>query len=267
MAYIGVQPTDTYLSIASQQITGDGGATYTLNYSVSDEESVAVFVNNVRQNVSSYTVSGDQLTLGGTISVSDECWVLFLGRTVGTKTPAVGSVTNDMLAGSIATSKLADITANGITMADQWRLSTGFTGNATPISSNLIRIQFDGFGQIGTGMTESSGIFTFPSTGIYLIRFTARFQLDGDSRYNEGFIQTTTNNSTYDNASGLTTVIPNIGTGSMEASSSCEFLFDVTNTSTHKARFTINLQNTGTTVQGNGGLNLTHFTFIRLGDT
>jgi hypothetical protein len=94
MAYIGVQPTDTYLSIASQQITGTGSATYTLDYSVSNEEDVAVFVNNVRQNVSSYTVSGDQLTLGGTISASDECWVLFLGRTVGTKTPAVGSVTN-----------------------------------------------------------------------------------------------------------------------------------------------------------------------------
>jgi len=115
MAYIGVQPTDTYLSIASQQITGTGSATYTLDYSVSNEEDVAVFVNNVRQNVSTYTVSGTSLTLGGTISASDSCWVLFLGRTVGTKTPAVGSVTNDMLAGSIATSKLADITANGLT--------------------------------------------------------------------------------------------------------------------------------------------------------
>jgi hypothetical protein len=37
------------------------------------------------------------------------CWVLFLGRTVGTKTPAVGSVTNDMLAGSIATSKISNL--------------------------------------------------------------------------------------------------------------------------------------------------------------
>ena len=267
MSYLGNKPADSYLQLKTQQITGTGTDTYTLDYPVSSASDLRVIVNNVPQNVNSYTASNTTLTLGGTISASDECWVHFLGRSVGSIAPATGSVTNAMLAGSIATSKLADITANGITMADQWRLSTGFTGNATPISSNLIRIQFDGFGQIGTGMTESSGIFTFPSTGIYLIRFTARFQLDGDSRYNEGFIQTTTDNSTYDNASGLTTVIPDIGAGSMEASSSCEFLFDVTNTSTHKARFTINLQNTGTTVQGNGGLNLTHFTFIRLGDT
>src|SRR6056300_66307 len=132
MAYIGVQPTDTYLSIASQQITGNGGALYTLNYSVSDEESVAVFVNNVRQNVSSYTVSGTSLTLGGTISASDECWILFLGRTVGTKAPAVGSVTNDMLVGSIANSKLANssITLNGsaVSLGGSATLASGITG-------------------------------------------------------------------------------------------------------------------------------------------
>ena len=137
MAYIGVQPTDTYLSIASQQITGTGSATYTLDYSVSNEEDVAVFVNNVRQNVSSYTVSGTSLTLGGTISASDSCWVLFLGRTVGTKTPAVGSVTNDMLSGSIATSKLANqnigfrnLIINGdMSIAQRGTSSTGNTSN------------------------------------------------------------------------------------------------------------------------------------------
>jgi len=123
MAYIGVQPTDTYLSIASQQITGTGSATYTLDYSVSDEESLAVFVNNVRQNVSTYTVSGTSLTLGGTISASDSCWVLFLGRTVGTKTPAVGSVTNDMLQNS-------SITLNGSAVSLGGSATVG--GNNTP---------------------------------------------------------------------------------------------------------------------------------------
>jgi len=183
MAYIGVQPTDTYLSIASQQITGTGSATYTLDYSVSNEEDVAVFVNNVRQNVSTYTVSGTSLTLGGTISASDSCWVLFLGRTVGTKTPAVGSVTNDMLAGSIATSKLADgstfATTNGITEADQWRLTANFNNDATPISSNLARDSSSYFSVMGTGMTESSGTFTFPSTGFYRVCAGMKFDENG----------------------------------------------------------------------------------------
>jgi len=147
MAYIGVQPTDTYLSIASQQITGTGSATYTLDYSVSNEEDVAVFVNNVRQNVSTYTVSGTSLTLGGTISASDSCWVLFLGRTVGTKTPAVGSVTNDMLVGSIANAKLANssITLNGSAVSLGGSASVGglIYLNTVTISSAVASINFN----------------------------------------------------------------------------------------------------------------------------
>ena len=55
-------------------------------------------------------------------------YAVFLGRAVETIAPATGSVTNAMLAGSIATSKLVSpgstfATTNGITMADQWRLT------------------------------------------------------------------------------------------------------------------------------------------------
>jgi len=291
MAYIGVQPTDTYLSIASQQITGNGGATYTLNYSVSDEESVAVFVNNVRQNVSSYTVSGTSLTLGGTISASDECWVLFLGRTVGTKNPAVGSVTNDMLAGSINESKLlgsipnsklanSSVTVNGtsidlgasgtisagITMADSWRLTTNFTDDANPIASNLERVDTDGFGQLGTGMTESSGIFTFPSTGIYYITFLCTLSANGaDIPYHLAGIQTTTDGSTYSNA---TEPYQQVYASSLAyASLFSSFIFDVTNTTTHKVRFRINASSSSTTTEGDSNSTLTGMNFIRLGDT
>jgi len=284
MAYIGVQPTDTYLSIASQQITGTGSATYTLDYSVSNEEDVAVFVNNVRQNVSSYTVSSNQLTLGGTISASDSCWILFLGRTVGTKTPAVGSVTNDMLAGSIANSKLANssITLNGsavslggsatitqgITEADQWRMTANTTsgGGDYDITSNWSRVNSDGYGDIGTGMTESSGIFTFPNTGIWLIDFQVTSNL-GSADAMETNIFTTTDNSTYSSAS-VTRVDSSVGGGETQgATCYCSFLFDVTSTSTHKCKFRIASQGTGSFVYGNNGTNFTSVLFTRLGDT
>jgi hypothetical protein len=272
MAYIGVQPTDTYLSIASQQITGNGGATYTLNYSVSDEESVAVFVNNVRQNVSSYTVSGTSLTLGGTISASDECWVLFLGRTVGTKTPAVGSVTNDMLAGSIATSKLADgstfATTNGITMADQWRLTTNFTGDANPIASNLERIDASGQGTLGTAMSESSGIFTFPSTGIYLVEFQVNSYNNTGNWYHSINIDITTDNSSYNTRAQGQAWGTNAGEPQTYYSSgNVKTLVDVTDTSNVKVRFSVDAFSSSTTTQGNTNVNLTFMTFIRLGDT
>jgi hypothetical protein len=280
MAYIGVQPTDTYLSIASQQITGNGGANYTLDYSVSDEESLAVFVNNVRQNVSSYTVSGTSLTLGGTISASDECWVLFLGRTVGTKTPAVGSVTNDMLAGSIANAKLANssITLNGsavslggsttisegITNAQLWRVTADQTGDQTPLSGVFEQPDTDGQGYIGSIMSESSGIWTFPTTGVWLVRFTAMFEnTTRNDRLINVIILTTTNGSSYDNASFSYTGIEQ----STYATGVSSILFDVTNTSTHKVKFHTENVDSATRTLGNTGVNQTHITFVRLGDT
>ena len=280
MAYIGVQPTDTYLSIASQQITGTGSATYTLDYSVSNEEDVAVFVNNVRQNVSTYTVSGTSLTLGGTISASDSCWVLFLGRTVGTKTPAVGSVTNDMLAGSIANSKLANssITVNGtsidlgasgtisagITMIDQWRLTSDLSGDANPITANLAQVNTDSPALLGTGMSVSSGIFTFPSTGLYQVIFqTVAFSTSQEAQYTY-YIQATENGSTYGAAALGLLSVPNIGSNTYTMGT-ISYLFDVTNTSTHKVAFRVIGGNAVT--DGSSSDNRTAFYFIRLGDT
>jgi len=267
MAYIGVQPTDTYLSIASQQITGTGSATYTLDYSVSNEEDVAVFVNNVRQNVSTYTVSGTSLTLGGTISASDSCWVLFLGRTVGTKTPAVGSVTNDMLAGSIATSKLADITANGITMANQWRLTTSFAvSGTTDITSNIESIDSDSAGSIGSLMTQSSGVFTFPSTGIYLVMFNMYINYNGTSPiyYCENYIQVSTDGGSSFGASAVNA--GSLNNDVRNGSAMTLHLLDVTDTSLIKVKFQVASSSTPQ-VAGDTNASHTTFTFIRLGDT
>jgi len=285
MAYIGVQPTDNYLSIASQQITGTGSATYTLDYSVSTEEDVAVFVNNVRQNVSSYTVSGTSLTLGGTISASDECWVLFLGRTVGTKTPAVGSVTNDMLAGSIANAKLANssVTVNGtsislgasgtisagITMADTWRVTTNFTptnNTLNYITANWERHDSTGNGAIGTGMTESSGVFTFPSTGIYFVFFMVEYFSSNTVRFLIQGISYTNDNSNY-NQLGFTNsfMVGGLG-GDGYHNSVISQIVDITDTSNDKVKFDLYPQNT-LTVNGSSVLSRTYVQFIRLGDT
>ena len=59
---------------------------------------------------------------------------------------------------------------NFITMVDVFRLTANQSGGTNAdITSNLERVDDASFSKIGTGMTESSGIFTFPSTGLYLI--------------------------------------------------------------------------------------------------
>ena len=154
----------------------------------------------------------------------------------------------------------------GITGADHWRLTTNFSGNANPIASNLERVDTDGYGTIGSAMTESSGIFTFPSTGIWLIHATFFTRCNGANRAHNGQISTTTNNSSYSDAAGNYSSMYNSGNDTY-SNSSCEFIFDVTDTSTHKCKFDINTDNSSSVTGGNTDSSQTAFTFIRLGDT
>jgi hypothetical protein len=118
LAYIGVQPADAYTSFAVQHFTTSATDTFTLDFPVANENEIALFINNVRQEPGSsyaYTASGTTLTLSAATSASDTMYCVFIGKAVQTVTPANGSVTNDMLAGSIANAKLANssITLNG----------------------------------------------------------------------------------------------------------------------------------------------------------
>jgi len=171
----------------------------------------------------------------------------------------------------INNNSLSNVTAAGIpghgnlTMVDQWRLTQDLTGSANPITSNLERVDTDGWGGIGTGMSESSGIFTFPSTGIYLIHFSIVVYTSTTSDYCRGMIRTTTDNSTYDEAA--VAYASAAGTGTPFNSGSTQFTFDVTNTTTHKVAFRILQANTGNKVRGNTNESTTFMTFIKLADT
>ena len=94
MAYIGAAPRNNFASLTSQQITGDGGAVYTLDRQVTVPEDLALFVNEVRQNPNTYTISnsGLQLNLGGTISASDTCYVVYLQQTLESVGPTPSTV-------------------------------------------------------------------------------------------------------------------------------------------------------------------------------
>ena len=157
--------------------------------------------------------------------------------------------------------------AGGITEADQWRLTGAIDfvqDTATLISTSFERVDTGGFNYIGTGMTQSSGIFSFPSTGIWLIEFNGMTQ-GGGSDYIVGQIKTTTNNSTYSTASQAITFST---ASSRYGNFNCKFIFDVTDISTHKVAFYQYKQDTATIyLNGSTSRNDTHFTFIRLGDT
>ena len=156
----------------------------------------------------------------------------------------------------------------GITEIDQWRLSADLSistlNTLTNITANWERNDTSGFGRVGTGMTESSGTFTFPSTGIYLITTTFIFySATGGSEYNRMSINTTTNNSSYteqDECSISTSTTPK------RNSTSSSFIFDVTDTSQCKVRFYYYVQG-NITLSASSSANRTFATFTRIGDT
>ncbi len=152
----------------------------------------------------------------------------------------------------------------GLTEADQWRLTTDLTGDQEPIASNLERNDSTGFSLLGTGMTQSSGIFTFPSTGYWYI--TAQFAYTSDVTDNQktGNILITTDNSTY--ATGATCVA-NFYSSSTLATTSTSFIFDVTSTTNCKVKFETGTTGVSSQVTGSTTQNRTFFTFIRIGDT
>ena len=155
---------------------------------------------------------------------------------------------------------------SGITEADQWRLTANLAGNNF-ITSNLERSDTYGAGYIGTGMSQSSGVFTFPSTGIWKVEFNPNYRLNGDTRVIEAKIYTTPDNSTYNVAAFANTFIQQTESNETAASTYLQINFDVTNTSNYKVKFYSEYTNQSTFMKGDTSGNWTTMTFTRLGDT
>jgi len=156
------------------------------------------------------------------------------------------------------------IKGGGITMADQYRMSANRDSDEDPIDSGVERVDGTGQGFIGTGMTYSSGIFTFPSTGVYLVKLvcsTARTSSDDNAIDVKIMVSTDTSNystSALSRTSGATDPSTMMGYA--------ETLIDVTNTSLFRVKFVYASSNSNR-LFGDTGTNRTTFTFIRLGDT
>ena len=155
--------------------------------------------------------------------------------------------------------------ANGITEADMYRLTADLTSDADPISANLERVDDASFSKIGTGVTESSGVFSFPSTGIYFVQFQGCASGTGDNDNVFLDIKGTTDNSSYDVlARGIGGIFEN---NNVSSSFTCQSFFDVTDITTHKIHFRLHSLSSGNQLRGDTSQNETTFTFIRLGDT
>ena len=87
-------------------------------------------------------------------------------------------------------------------LAETWRYTASASlsgGDNQTIATNLERADDTATGHLNQGMTQSSGIFTFPATGFYWVNFHAYYYSNnqGATTYIGTKIMTTVDNTTY----------------------------------------------------------------------
>ena len=158
----------------------------------------------------------------------------------------------------------------GITMADSWRITTNFNNNAQPITTNWERSDLSPWeGYLGSaGLTESSGVFSFPSTGWYFIHYSHDFATASDVNYVYMGLDVSNDSGSNWTSLSYTGGHNGYGNGDTVYHVSCQTsLFKVTNVSTQKMRFYVERQ-TGTVITlGSTSRKQTGFDIFRIGDT
>jgi len=129
----------------------------------------------------------------GAVTITDRPFAVLYGATAKWFTDLLtavdgkidtSAIVNDLTTGgasnvaSAETVKVLNETKAPVQDTDAWVLTTSFTGSANPIASNLAR--FTHVEKIGDGMTQASGIFTFPRTGIWRVEFQGAYQATGE---------------------------------------------------------------------------------------
>jgi hypothetical protein len=227
MPFIGNTPDVNFTSFAKQDLTGVTGSPakrgFTLTHAVANANEIEVFVNNVRQEpTEAYTVNGTGLTMTGDVETTDDFYIIYLGKAIQTTVPPDGSVSTAKIASSAVnlTSKVTGVlpVANGGTGAtsfvetnsviETWYYNDDNTtahNNAEDLYAGYTRLTSQNTATKNEGMahataagTNGTGIWTFPSTGIWRIELVLKFYHSGGASTNTGVkMLVTTNNNTY----------------------------------------------------------------------
>ena len=110
MGYIGQKPAESFTSFATQTFSTSATSSYTLDHAVTNENELALFINNVRQQPGSgnaYTATGTALTLSANTASTDTMYAVFLGRALQTVNPPAASVGATQLADTLISGKTA----------------------------------------------------------------------------------------------------------------------------------------------------------------
>tara|TARA_B100000524_G_scaffold326709_1_gene210369 strand:+ start:571 stop:1212 length:642 start_codon:yes stop_codon:yes gene_type:complete len=169
--------------------------------------------------------------------------------------------------GSGALSFATPTDTQGVAVYDTWiyTAETNLYAAGNYMTSNWSR-----FGDnIGSAMTQSSGVFSFPSTGYYKVSFTANF-FERNSPDNIAYIYIQISTNSGSSYTTRVASLQNITDRSGDTYTTCHAhcLFDVTNTSTHKVRFYCGSDDTGDLrIAGAPSYQQVYAVFQKMGET
>ena len=157
-------------------------------------------------------------------------------------------------------------------VSDFWRYTAAHQGNTVLLGSNWERPDTGNQGYVA-GVTNSSGTFSFPSTGIYLISFTAYMYLHNTTTKSQrcsANIKVTTDNSNYTNSASNACQFGGGGysTGlNTDDSATTQLMLDVTDTGNIKVQFEFGAGQGHEYIGGSSSGNNTFAIFTKVGDT
>ena len=257
---VSVSANDTTPNYLNGKLVAGTNISLTEGSDGGNETLTAAFTGNLNASViNAGTVSTDRLPTitvakGGTNLTSFTAGdVLYAtGATTLAKLPkGTASQTLKMNSGATAPEWATVATpSGGLDVSDVWRVHTGVTVDSTGpyLTANWERADDVGQASLGTGMTESSGVFTFPSTGFWVINWGFHLSHGGgtQSRYagGRGYVST-------DGGSTYTQVLEAGGSIAQNYTTTWSNNFgafgqlDVTDISQFKVKFQIYAENSG----------------------
>jgi len=275
-----IESTELAVDLGASSITGSLDAAKIADGSVSDAEFQRLdgVTSDIQTQLDGKQASGSYITASSTDTLTNKTFnVEGTGNSIsnidvadlksGVLDTDLSSVSgsDDTLASAKAIKTYVDSSSSGITGYDAWYLSANITSNAD-ITANLSRQSGTLVTKIGTGMSESSGIFTFPSTGIWKVSANI-YGVNATGDVVLCFIVASDDNF----SSEANVALAKFGSGASSSPTGgigyAEVLLDIEDVSTDKVKFKTVSIASGSYIGGGTYPDASTFSFVRMGDT
>ena len=170
-----------------------------------------------------------------------------------------------------AASRIKTYVGSGLSDADYWKITSQQDISATTettITGSWAQQTARGGagGELGSSLTQSSGVFSFPSTGIWYVGAWFRVFRNGDSRYINTSMEVTLDNSTYNHMSYGSGFIQQTSSDNTTTQINIVGLVDCDNTTNVKFRYRMTSA-ADVFITGDSNYSISGLVAMKVGDT